>query len=197
MNIELAAECARLLLLLYEELKVIHEDLKHDPEAHNLCLAVVEESGKNQQEFLSYSSPAALSVAGKKFLGTALANAMVVGAPSGVTPFINRGGMQDLHTEVRLINFLAAAGLLRQVGSTNNVITFFSTRTVCPGCQKAIITAQNAYPGTGFVFVSLHAEERDHTLEQMYPGRPMFGMDLTKKMSSEVAKSSEEGLRYF
>jgi hypothetical protein len=106
------------------------KDLSHrvyDPDQHNLCSAVVEQSDRIIGTYFSYSNPSALP---KEMVEN---YAFILG--DDAPQIIGRGGMQDLHTEVRLINYLSTKKWL----VSPNVIAFFSTRSVCATCREAIL----------------------------------------------------------
>ena len=121
------------LYALYVELLATNKGYAHDPEAHNLCSAVCNFVGGENYEFLAYSNPSGLATNVKKYvLGSLIPTNKINGA------IIDRGGMQDLHTEVRLLNYMADQGYLAKTGT----ISFFSTRSVCSTCAKAIAWVQ-------------------------------------------------------
>jgi hypothetical protein len=166
MNVERMQDYSRQLVALYTELIGAAEGYAHDPQAHNLCLAVCEFS-TGVEEYLSYSNPSALKAKALKYFRSSLIpyepspnNALVSRAgPSGQVP------MQDLHTEVRLINYLHSIGRLARAGS----VTMFSTRTVCPTCRQAIYDTQKATALTcSFGAIELEAEKPDSTLEHAF-----------------------------
>jgi hypothetical protein len=95
MNVDLVKQHALELAAAYAYLLHKTEKRVHDPNDHNLCSAVVVPESGRTKTLLSYSNPSALSAALKSEMG--LCSGEVI------DKFINRGGMQDYHTEVRLI----------------------------------------------------------------------------------------------
>lgn len=109
---------------------------QHDPDEHNLCSAVVEHPQFGTMETIySYSNPSALRA--RRFADYHLVEGEVA------NKLIDRGGMQDLHTEVRLINYLYDRDLL----GTNTVVSFFSSRSVCGTCRPAIYETMRLLQG--------------------------------------------------
>lgn len=159
MNIETAKKYAENLLFLYVELMAANDGYKHDPEAHNLCSAVCEMTD-GTYEFLSYSNPSGLAVNVKKYvLGAFIPDTKIHNA------IIQRGGMQDLHTEVRLLNYMHAQGIFSKIGT----VSFFSTRSVCKTCASAIALAQKTFAQhVAFVPFELKAEDRGKQLSEIY-----------------------------
>lgn len=135
------------------------DNFAHDPEKHNLCSAIVTNSS-GTKEYLSYSNVGSLPKGVKTFVQGSLIPSTPVH-----NPLIARGGMQDLHTEVRLINYLYSIGELTKSGTVH----FFSTRTVCPTCAKAIGYAQNACAKhVAFMPCELKAEEGLDSIEKVH-----------------------------
>lgn len=136
-----------------------NEGYVHDPEAHNLCSAIVKNSA-GTYEFLSYSNVSGLSQKVRLFVQGSLIPSTPV-----TNPLIARGGMQDLHTEVRLINYLYSIGLLSQSG----MVYFFSTRSVCKTCAEAIAAAQkHCAQHVAFMPCELKAETGLDTIEKVH-----------------------------
>lgn len=136
------------------------EDTSHrvyDVDAHNLCSAVVEREGVEIRTFVSYSNPSSI----KSLVGPY----ELVGGDVD-DKLVDRGGMQDLHTEVRLINHLHAAGLL----VSPNVVTFFSSRSVCDTCREAILDTMQRLEGrVPFMALEFKAELFGTIGSQVYP----------------------------
>ncbi len=109
---------------------------RHDVDAHNLCSAVVERSGRIVGVYFSYSNPSALPAPVRA------AYNFVEGR--GIAKLIDRGGMQDLHTEIRLINHLYASGEL----TAGTVVSFFSSRSCCATCRSAILSTMQLLSGS-------------------------------------------------
>ena len=145
------------LASVYSSLLEDTTGIKHDPDEHNVCSAVVE-VGTHAETFYAYSNVSALKA--KKY-----SHYTWVTGEEGAK-LINRGGMQDLHTEVRLINGLYAKGKLVQ----NAVVTFFSSRTVCNTCRPAIYTAMQMLAGRVAIMAFEFRVEQHGTLTaQIYP----------------------------
>ena len=163
MNIEQMQQYARELAAAYEILRSDMERYVHDIDAHNLCSAVVELGGVPVTPALySYSNPSDLP---KKIKD---ACAFIIGDVD--RKFIDRRGMQDLHTEVRLINHLFNADYLTQ----NHVVTFFSSRSVCASCRAAIMTTQQGFARTcAFNAMEFKAEVHGTVGEFVYPILPL------------------------
>ena len=149
----------------------------HDPEAHNLCSAIFESEGR-KWEFLSYSNVSGLPARVRTFVQGSLIPATPV-----ENPLIKRGGMQDLHTEVRLINYLHSIGMFSRTG----VLYFFSTRSVCKTCAKAISAAQQQHARTvAFVPLELKAESGLDSIEKVHMYLATKGtMGATRDTTSE------------
>lgn len=138
------------LYALYVELVLVNKDYAHDPEAHNLCSAVCQFTDGTNYELLAYSNPSSLATNVKKYVLGSLIPANKIHRA-----IIDRGGMQDLHTEVRLLNYLADQGYLGKTGT----ISFFSTRSVCKTCAEAIAKAQKiCAANVAFIPYELKAE---------------------------------------
>ncbi len=170
MNEEAAQEHALHLLALYVEIMQANEGYKHDPEEHNLCTAVVEPARGATETYVSYSNPSCLTTLPTRGIRATL---IPEGRPHRC--LIHRPGRQDLHTEVRLLNYLYSIERLSRPGT----VTLFSTRSVCTTCRSAIATAQTAVSRqTGLVALELRAEDRGHSLERayIYNVRPGTGM---------------------
>lgn len=160
MNEVKAENHALQLLALYTELMQANEGYAHDPEEHNLCTAVVERPGKETETYISYSNPSGLTT---RPMRTVVASLIPAGRPHRC--LIHRPGRQDLHTEVRLLNYLYSIGRLSQAGT----VTLFSTRSVCTTCRSAIATAQAALSRScGLVALELRAEDHSHDLGRAY-----------------------------
>lgn len=134
MNLEQMRAHALEMAFVYEGLKQDLANYVEDIDAHNLCSAVIEHGAKHEKTLYSYSNPAALPQKIKKEYVD-----LVIGDVA--KKFIVRGGMQDLHTEVRLINQLYNDGFL----TDNRVVTFFSSRSVCASCRAAIVTTYKTF----------------------------------------------------
>jgi hypothetical protein len=159
MNADLVKTYAQNLLFLYVELIAANDGYKHDPEAHNLCSAVCEMSD-GVSEYVSYSNPSGLAVNVRKYVLSAFIPDVKIH-----NAVIERGGMQDLHTEVRLLNYLHSIGMFDKVGT----ISFFSTRSVCKTCADAIAEAQRKFArNVAFVPFELKAEDRGQDLSTIY-----------------------------
>jgi hypothetical protein len=163
MNVEQMQQHARELAAMYEFLRSDMEKYVHDIDAHNLCSAVVELGGVPVASALySYSNPSDLP---KKIKD---AYAFIIGDVDH--KFVERGGMQDLHTEVRLINHLFNANYLTQ----NHVVTFFSSRSVCASCRSAIMATQESFARTcAFNAMEFKAEVHGTVGEFVYPILPL------------------------
>lgn len=163
MNIQEACEHALFLSCAYNFLKLDLAEIRpnHDVDEHNLCSAVVECYGQDPITVLSYSNPSGLPVSINDFYE------FVIGRVPN--PVIVRGGMQDLHTEVRILNQLYDQGYLTP-DSGVNVITFFSSRTCCPTCRDAINTVQNQFSRkVALNAIEFKAEYHGTVTEYMYP----------------------------
>lgn len=148
------------LYFLYAELIAANDGYKHDPEAHNLCSAVCQMTDGTNYEFLSYSNPSGLAVNVRKYVlssfipGDKIQNAI-----------IQRGGMQDLHTEVRLLNYMADQGIFNKDGT----VSFFSTRSICTTCADAIGMAQRKFAkNVAFIPFELRAEDLGSSISEVY-----------------------------
>ena len=160
MNETNAQDHALHLLALYAELVQASADYAHDPEEHNLCTAVVERSNGTSETYISYSNPSSLTTVPMRGIRASL---IPEGRPHRC--LIHRPGRQDLHTEVRLLNYLYSIDRLSQPGT----VTMFSTRSVCTTCRSAIATAQAAVSRTcGLVALELRAEDRGNPLDRAY-----------------------------
>lgn len=148
------------LHFLYAELILANDGYKHDPEAHNLCSAVCQMTDGTNYEFVSYSNPSGLAINVRKYvLSSLIPNGKIINA------IIQRGGMQDLHTEVRLLNYMADQGIFSKTGT----VSFFSTRSICPTCVKAIGYAQEKFAkNIAFIPFELKAEDRWSSLSEVY-----------------------------
>ena len=157
MNIEQMKDHAREMAAVYAFLVQDLAHRKHDVDAHNLCSAVVELHGHPVQTLYAYSNLSALSKQIReryRFIDGKV-NAKL----------IDRGGMQDLHTEVRLINHINQAGI--QAGT---VISFFSARSVCPTCRSAILSAMRLWQGGGGLMAyEYKAERHGYITDLVYP----------------------------
>ena len=133
---------------------------KHDPDAHNLCGAVIENRGAGTSETLfSYSNPSALK--GAAYEGYDF----VLGSGNSLN-IINRGGMQDLHTEVRLLNALYGANKFFNGAE----ISFFSSRSVCPTCRAAIYSVMQKTNGqVAIMAYEFKVEKFGSMTENVYP----------------------------
>lgn len=170
---------AQNLYAAYCLLIIENDGFAHDPEKHNLCSAIVSNSG-GVKEYLSYSNVSGLS----KSVRTFVQGSLIPSTPV-VNPLIKRGGMQDLHTEVRLINYLYSIGELERAGTVH----FFSTRTVCKTCAEAIGFAQKSCAmHVAFMPCELKAEDGLDTIEKVH-------MFLAKKGTLGMVrdKDSETG----
>src|SRR5450830_1247216 len=96
MNVEEMKEYALSFAAVYAFLVMDITAKGHDPDAHNLCSAVINLPDGRMEVLYSYSNPSAL----RKAL-VAEYEFVIGDVPVKI---IDRGGMQDLHTEVRLIN---------------------------------------------------------------------------------------------
>jgi hypothetical protein len=180
------------LQMLYTEIENDVKAYVHDPAAHNLCSAVVEgysSIGKTSRDFnqtyFSYSAPKALpGWVRSKYLKCYL---IPLERPMGAR--FHGKGMGLLHTEVRLINFLWAfrndPGILPAAGEIN----FFSTRTVCGGCQKHIAMAQKEFSGIGIAFRAFELQAEAHGGDptgatHVYMGNARRGTGGTKREST-------------
>jgi hypothetical protein len=131
---------------------------KHDVDAHNLCSAVVERGGQALATFFAYSNLSAIPAQLQQAYG------FVDGKVSH--KLIDRGGMQDLHTEVRLINHLYANGYL----VANTVISFFSSRSCCATCRRAIMETMRLLNGTvALMAYEFKAEAHGSITGNIYP----------------------------
>lgn len=150
-----ALELAGIYYMLLDDTKHV----KHDPDAHNVCSAVVQPMGGGPTEtYYSYSNISALKA--QKYQKYT----WVTGEEGA--KIINRGGFQDYHTEVRLINGLYAKG--KMVDGT--VIFFFSSRTVCNTCRPAIYTAMRFLQGrVGFMAFEFRVEQHGTLTDNIYP----------------------------
>lgn len=141
MNIEQVKEHALILASGYFilGLNIASCGSSYDIDAHNLCSAVIERWGQPTETIFSYSNPSGLPKG---------ADAAFLNLVSGKVrnPIVDRGGMQDLHTEVRIINYLNDAGYF-DAGQVPAVVTFFSSRSVCPTCRSAIASVINPEKG--------------------------------------------------
>jgi len=143
------------LLMLYQELEADLQGYVHDPAAHNLCSAVVEGYSSTaatardcRQVYFAYSSPKGLP----GWLLSKYEKSYLIPSDRPMGALFHGSGMGLLHTEVRLINYLWAhrttPGILPSAGEIN----FFSTRTVCGGCQRKIGEAQGRFSGINLAF---------------------------------------------
>ncbi len=170
MNEQTAQDHALHLLALYTELMQLNAGYAHDPEAHNLCTAVVERSNGATETYISYSNPSSL-----KTVPTRSVRASLIPEGRPHKCLIHRPGRQDLHTEVRLLNYLYSIGRLDQAGT----VTMFSTRSVCTTCRSAIATVQKSVSRTcGLVALELRAEDSSNTLERAYIYNVQLGSDM-------------------
>jgi hypothetical protein len=137
---------------------LIQDMHKHDVDAHNLCSAVVERGGQTLATFFAYSNLSAIPAKLQQvycFVDGKVDNKL-----------INRGGMQDLHTEVRLINHLYANGYL----VANTVVSFFSSRSCCATCRRAIMETMRLLSGTvALMAYEFKAEAHGSITENVYP----------------------------
>jgi hypothetical protein len=126
---------ANLLLDVYLNMIDEHADVVHDPEDHNICLAIVERPRTASQVYWSYSNPSSLRA---DFLRGPLANVLVPNVEPHNKIIAATGSRNDLHTEVRLLNYLHSIDLL----SNNSTITLLSSRSVCGSCAQKIYDLQ-------------------------------------------------------
>ncbi len=160
MNEETARDHALHLLALYTELVQANAGYAHDPDEHNLCTAVVERANAATETYISYSNPSGLTTNAMRSVRASLIPA---GRPHRC--LIHRPGRQDLHTEVRLLNYLYSIERLSRAGT----VTLFSTRSVCTTCRSAIATVQAAVSRQcGLVALELRAEDRSNNLGRAY-----------------------------
>jgi hypothetical protein len=132
----------------------------HDPEAHNLCTAVVERPNLETETYISYSNPSGLKTKPMRFVAKSL---IPEGRPHKC--IVQRPGRQDLHTEVRLLNYLYSVDLLNGPGT----VTLFSTRSVCTTCRHAIAAVQKAVAKQcGLIALELRAEDKGSDLSRAY-----------------------------
>ena len=165
MNVDQIKDHALALAGLYDMLRHDLEAYVHDIDAHNLCSAVVEKWGGGSETFYSYSNPSGLPVHIR-----AAYNFIIGDVP---VKFINRGGMQDLHTEVRLINYLFSNHYL----DGKYTVTFFSSRTVCATCRAAIMQTVRHFGRTAAFNAAEFKVEIHGTIgEHIYPIREQAGM---------------------
>lgn len=184
MNEQTAQAHALELLALYTELVQLNAGYAHDPEEHNLCTAVVERAGAATETYISYSNPSSL-----KTVPTRSVKASLIPEGRPHKCLIHRPGRQDLHTEVRLLNYLYSIGRLSQTGT----VTMFSTRSVCKTCRSAIAAVQTEVAKKcGLVAFELRAEDRGiEMLDKAYIYNVKSGSDMqtrdTKSGQGSVA----------
>jgi hypothetical protein len=150
---EFKTECLN-LVAIHEGLKLdVGKKCSHDPDEHNFCSAVIEKDGKRVGSTLvSYSNPSALKA--KRYQEAGYNILSEVGDVANKV--INRGGRQDLHTEVRLINQMASDPSLN-IPHTN--IYLFTTRSVCNTCRSAILGVAKKLNHINFYVFELRAEK--------------------------------------
>ncbi len=150
---------ALVLASVYASLLDDTKHVKHDPDAHNVCSAVVQPMGGAPAEtYFSYSNISALKAQKYQKYN------WITGEEGA--KIINRGGFQDYHTEVRLINGLYAKG--KMVDGT--IIFFFSSRTVCNTCRPAIYTAMQILQGrVGIMAFEFRVEQHGTLTDNVYP----------------------------
>ena len=127
---------------------------------HNVCSAYIEYPNGRNETLFCYSNPSKL----KKEL---IDEYEFIIASDITYKIINRGGMQDLHTEVRLLNYLYEYRLKETSGA---VINFFSMRSVCNTCRKAIYTFMKNVNGRHAVTAyEFKIEKFDYVPDYVYP----------------------------
>ena len=147
----------------------IFDDLNHRQfynfEDHNLCGAFVLKNRNYLGSALCFSNPSALSkrlLAKYKFV-------------EGDVDYkiINRGGMRDFDTEVRLLNYL-------WYGFRDDQITIYllSMRSVCPHCLRAI----EHYRNTVGKFHKINTFEFRTERKQGYPTDILYSVPEGKEM---------------
>jgi len=104
---------------------------RYDVEKHNLCTAVIERSDGLSKTWVAYSNPSGIRLGLRREYG------LISDVPNAQR-IIGIGGMADMHTEIRLINYLFANG---EINDGNATIYLFSTRTVCKTCKQGIADA--------------------------------------------------------
>lgn len=131
---------------------------RHDVDAHNLCSAVVERGGRTLGAWFAYSNLSALPAKLRDVYN------FVDGKVD--MKLIDRGGMQDLHTEIRLINHLHASGEL----TAGTVVSFFSSRSCCATCRSAIMATMRLLNGTvALMAYEFKAEAHGTITGNIYP----------------------------
>lgn len=140
---------ANLLASLFCFLEDDRDTATYKVEDHNICSAVIEKNGLVSNPYMSYSNGSRIS---KKMR----CEYEFIPDLKTDNKLINRGGMQDLHTEIRLLNYLHASGTLQ--GPCD--IHLFSSRSVCPTCLSAIQELRYSLHSQGIqiFFYSLKAE---------------------------------------
>lgn len=159
MTNEQLAHQGRILLGLYAWLADERNTAFYDVENHNLCTAVIETPNGISKTFVSYSNSSRLSN------GLRTAYEIVKDVPEDLK-LINIGGMADLHTERRLLNYIYAHN---ELPNGNCIIHLFSTRTVCETCKRGIVQARAilAQKNIGIKYYSLRSE-RSIILDSIY-----------------------------
>lgn len=153
MTFDMVKEQARILAAMYAFLDEDRSTPTYQVIDHNVCSAYVEYVDGTNEAFFCYSNPSALKA--KKFDCYNLVKDDMI-----INKLINRGGMMDLHTEVRLINYLYSVGKLKP----GTVVNFFSSRTVCDTCRTAIYTAMKTLFGSvAFMAYEFKVEDKGFT----------------------------------
>ncbi len=170
MNAQQLREYATEAWTYYGLLTIDTRRMRHDPDSHNLCTAIIEHPDGSIYKFAAYSNLSALRA--RRFANYEF----VTGSDRSI---INRGDNNylDFHTEVRLLNHAHSQGVLAE-GAT---VTLFSTRTICQGCREAMVIAAQGYQNNitvaGYEF---RHEGNDEYLSTIYPmnGSPHSGTNL-------------------
>lgn len=166
MSLDEIKEQARILAALTCFLDEDVDTGKYSVFDHNVCSAYIEYPDGRKETLFSYSNPSRL----KKGLIGEYEFIIASGIPDKI---IARGGMQDLHTEVRLLNFLYE---YRLKGITGAVINFFSMRSVCDTCRAAIYTFMKEVNGRHAVTAyEFKIEKYGCVTDYVYPITPNKG----------------------
>lgn len=170
MTKEQVKEQALILAAMYAFLDQDRSTPCYHVDKHNICSAYIEYPDKSTETFFCYSNPSALKA--KK-----IADYNFVVDADITKKLINRRGMIDLHTEVRLINYLYSKDKLKP----NTVVNFFSSRSVCDTCRAAIYDTMRKLSGqVAFMAYEFKAEKSGFT-KFIYPitehNRSQYGID--------------------
>lgn len=158
MTKEEVKEQARILAAMYAFLDQDRSTTNYRVDDHNVCSAFIEYGDNRTETFFCYSNPSALKA--RKFAGYNL-----VVDKDFSKKLIDRGGMIDLHTEIRLINYLYAHDKLKP----NTVVSFFSSRSVCGTCRSAIYDAMRSLSGQVAFMAYEFKVEADGFTKYVYP----------------------------